>query len=133
MRAPVWGLPDPLSVNVIIPARSTPLGESTFVNLTPTVHDAPGARGTPVQVFDPAMTLKKYVPSVPPETATLVTFSEAPPAAAVLVNVMVPVPLKVPVGNVIVNGLGVIDTGDCVAAPVPVSVTGEPVTAAPRL
>src|SRR5215469_14278347 len=126
MRGPDCGLPAPLSVNVIVPARSTPLGEVTFVNLTPTVHDAPGARGTPVQVFDPATTLNKYV-TLPLDAATLVTFTEAPPAAAVLVNVTVPVPLRVPVGNVIVNGLGVIDTGDCVAVPVPVSVTGEPV------
>ena len=86
-----------------------------------------------MQVFVPAMTLKKYVPRLPPETTTLVTFTEAPPAAAVLVNVIVPVPVAVPVGNVIVNGLGVIDTVALVAVPVPVSVTGEPVTAAPRL
>ena len=131
MRAPVWGLPDPLSVNVIIPARSTPLGESTFVNLTPTVHDAPGARGTPVQVSDPATMLKKYVRIDPPETAILLTFTEALPAGAVLVNVIVPVPVMVPVGNVILNGFGAIDTADRVAVPVPVNVTGEPVTVAP--
>ena len=34
-----------------------------------------------------------------------------------------------PVASVIVNGFGVIDSADRVATPVPVSVTGEPVTA----
>ena len=57
-------------MNVIVPARSTPLGEVTFVNLTPTVHDAPGARGTPVQVFDPAH--EKIVFAIPPAYAMLV-------------------------------------------------------------
>jgi len=48
-------------VNVIVPLRFEPLGEVTLVNLTATVHDAPGAKVAPVQLSGPASapTLKK--------------------------------------------------------------------------
>jgi hypothetical protein len=68
---------------------------------------------------------------VPPPTATEETVIWEPPVAAVFVRVTVPVPVLTPVANVIVSGFGVIDTLARVATPVPVSVTGEPVTVAP--
>ena len=49
------------------------------------------------------------------------------PSVEVFFSVTVPVPVGVPVGSVMVSGLGVIDTVPR-ATPVPVSVTGEPVT-----
>lgn len=74
------------------------------MNLTVTVHAAPGARTTPVQLFGPASapTRKKYVLSEPPDTDTLLTVVETPPAACVLVNVTSAVPVADPVGRVIV-------------------------------
>jgi len=69
---------------------------------------------------------------LPPETATLLTVNCAPvPAGAVLAKVTVLVPVREPVGNVMVSGLGVIDTVARVATPVPASVTGVGVTVAP--
>jgi len=53
------------------------------------------------------------------------------PMGAVLVNVTTPVPLGLPLGNVIVNGFGVIDTVARAATPVPVSVTGAIVAPVP--
>ena len=50
MSWPDCGLPAPLSVNRIVPARFTPRVAVTFVNLTPTVQVAPGASVVPVQV-----------------------------------------------------------------------------------
>jgi len=69
----------------------------------------------------------------PPETATLLTATCEPPAAAVFVNVTVPVPVKfsIPLGSVIVSGFGEIDMVARVATPVPVNVTGVGVTVAP--
>jgi hypothetical protein len=66
-----------------------------------------------------------------PETATLVTATFEPPAAAVLVKVTVPDPDSVPDGNVTVSGLGEIDTLARAATPVPVRLTGVGVTVAP--
>jgi hypothetical protein len=66
-----------------------------------------------------------------PETATLVTATFDPPAAAVFVSVTIAVLLSVPEGSVIVSGLGAIDTVARAATPVPVSATGDPVTVAP--
>src|ERR1700757_769123 len=132
MRLPVCGLPAPLSVNTIVPARSTPLGEPTLVNLTPTVQLAPGARVAPQQLSAPTTLLKKKVVRLPPETASEATVMLAPVVAgAVFVRVTAHVPVLTPAANVIVSGLGVIDTVARVATPVPVSVTGEPVTVAP--
>ena len=116
---------------MIVPARFTPLGDRTFVNLTPTVHDAPGARLAPVQVFCPATALKKLVSRVPPVTETPVTATDVPPTGAVLVRLTIPVPVRTPVGKVIVSGFGAIETVPRVVTPVPVSVTGDPVTVAP--
>jgi hypothetical protein len=124
-------------VNVIVPARFTPPAEVTFVNRTPTVHEAPGASVVPVQVSAPATALKNQVRRLlpaPEETATPVTVADAPVAALpVFVNVTVPVPLRglPPAANVIVSGFGVIDTVARVATPVPVKVTGVGVTVAP--
>jgi len=116
----------------MVPARFVPRVEPTFVNLTVTVHDAPGASVVPVQLSGPASgpTRKKYVNREPPLTDTLLTVTEALPAAAVLVRVAMPVPLPDPLGSVMVNGEGEIPT---VAgfAPVPLRATGEPVTVAP--
>lgn len=134
MRLPVCGLPVPLSVNTIVPRRSTPLAELTFVNLTPTVHDCPGVRVVPVQVSCPATALKNQVKRPPPGelTATPVTVI-CEVLVALFVNVTVPVPVLglEPAGKVIVSGFGVIDTVARVATPVPVSVTGVGVTVAP--
>ena len=104
-----------------------------LVNLTDTVQLVPGAMFAPVQVSGPARgpLVKRYVSMVPPVADTLVTATLDPPAAAVFVSVTVPVPVLPPVGKVIVNGLGVIDTVARAATPVPVSVTGEGVTVAP--
>src|ERR1700757_4338445 len=119
MRLPVCGLPAPLSVNTIVPARSTPLGEPTLVNLTPTVQLAPGVRVAPVQLSAPTTLLKKKVVRLPPnETASEATVMLAPVVAgAVFVRVTVPVPVVQAavgvgeqLGKVIVSGLGVIDT-----------------------
>lgn len=128
------GLAFPLSVNVKVPVRVVPLAEPVLVNLTVTVHDAPGAMIAPVQLSGPASvpTLKKYVRIDPPVAAMLDTVTFEPPTAAVLVKVTVPVPvmLVAPVGNVISSGLGRIVTAGA-APPVPVSVTVEPVTVVP--
>jgi hypothetical protein len=77
--------------------------------------------------------LKKKVVRLPPnETVSEATVMLAPVVAgAVFVSVTVPVPVLTPVANVIVSGFGVIDTLARAATPVPVSVTGEPVTVAP--
>ena len=103
-----------------------------FVNLTATVHVAPGARVVPVQLSGPANTptLKKYVNREPPLTDTLLTVTAALPAGAVLVSVTVPTPEIDPLGSVIVAGEGVMATVPGLV-PVPVSATGEPVTVAP--
>lgn len=66
-----------------------------------------------------------------PAAETLVTETFDPPAAAVFVSVTVPEPDSVPVGRVMVNGFGLIETVARVATPVPVSVTGVGVTVAP--
>jgi len=129
-----------LSVNTIVPGRDVvpPVAELTLVNLTFTVQVAPGAKVVPVHVSDPGVTkldsaLKNQVkrPEPAPEfTATLLTVTDAPPAAAVLRNVTVPIPVpKLPVGvaTVINSGFGVMDTL-AGATPVPDSATGDPVT-----
>ena len=108
----------------------------TSENRTPTVQLAPGASVVPVQVSLPRTTLKSHTPPVKdapaPATATPVTVKLAPVVAAdVFVSVTVPVPVVVPVGREMDNGLGVIDTAARAATPVPVSVTGDPVTVAP--
>jgi hypothetical protein len=111
-----------------------------LVNLTVTVQLVPGAMFCPVQVSGPARgpLVKRYVSMVPPVAATLVTATLDPPAAAVFVRLTVPVPavqarigVGEQLGKVIVSGFGVIDTVARAAKPVPVSVTGEPVTVAP--
>ena len=77
-------------------------------------------------------TLKKYVKILPPDTATLETVKLAPVVVgAVLVRVTTLVPVNVPVGNVILSGLGRIDTVARAVTPVPVSDTGVGVTVAP--
>lgn len=110
-----------------------PRGDSTLVNRTVTVQNPPGASTAPVQLSGPASTptLKKYVNREPPEVAMFVTVICAPPVGAVLVNVTRPVPVRFPDGRVMVSGFGVIDTVARDATPVPVRVTGEPVTVAP--
>jgi hypothetical protein len=74
--------------------------------------------------------LKKNVVSVPPETDTLLTVVEVPPAAWVLVKVTRPVPVADPVGRVIVNGFGAIETAARVETPVPLRMTEVGVTVA---
>ena len=103
------------------------------MNLTVTVQLAPGARVVPVQLSGPASapTLKKKVKGEPPETATLETVIWAPVPGAVLARVIIPVPVMVPVGKVILSGFGAIDTVARVKTPVPLSKTGVGVTAAP--
>ena len=81
-----------------------------------------------MQAFVPAV---KAQISPDPETATLVTATSDPPAAAVFVSVTVPDPEKVPEARVMVNGFGLIETVARVATPVPVSVTVVGVTVAP--
>jgi len=75
--------------------------------------------------------LKKYVVSVPPDTAMLLTAVDVPPAAWVLVNVTSAVPVTDPVGSVIVCGFGEIKTVARIDTPVPLSVTETGVTVAP--
>ena len=87
-----------------------------------------GARLAPVQLSVPFVQ-DQIRPE--PETATLVTATEDPPAAAVLVSVTVDDPDKVPEGKVIVSGFGEIDTVARVNTPVPVSDTDVGVTVAP--
>ena len=101
------------------------------MNLTLTVQAAPGAKVVPVQLSASALKnqVRPFEPA-PEFTATLLTVTEAPPAAAVFLNVTVPVPLprlSVGVATVINSGFGVIDTV-AGAMPVPESGTGEPVT-----
>jgi len=129
MSVPACGLPVALSVNVMVPARLTPLGDKPFVNLTPTVHVPPGARTVPVHVSAPATALKDQLrppPPIPFVTATPVTVTGE--VVEVLVRVTAPVPVIVPVANVIVKGLGVIDTVPGVT-PVPLRAIGEPLMA----
>ena len=64
---------------------------------------------------------------MPPVTATAVTVTGE--VAEVFVKVTVPVPVFAPVGKVIVRGLGVTVTVPR-GTPVPLSATGDPVTAA---
>jgi len=115
-----------VSVKVIAPVWVPT--DKIRMNLTPTVQLAPGARAAPVQVSVPLIQAQI---SPAPVTATLVTATFDPPAAAVLVRVTVLVPVSVPAGSVIVSGFGVIDTVAVVATPVPLIETGEPVTVAP--
>ena len=117
-------------MNVIVPVRFAPLAERRLVNLTDTEQLAPGATVAPVQVSGPAKgpLVNMYVSRVPPLTATLVTCTDAPPAAAVFVSVTVPVPVELPVGNEMVSGEMLTVAG---AVPVPVSVTAAGVTVAP--
>ena len=117
-------------MNVIVPLRLGPRAENTFVNLTVTVQLLPGCSVAPVQLSGPANapTLKKYVRALPPDTATLLTVMKAPPAAAVFVSVTTCVPVTWPDGNVIVSGLGAIDTVARAATTLPESGTGEPTT-----
>src|SRR5260370_30695304 len=129
MSVPACGLPVALSVNVMVPARLTPLGDKPFVNLTPTVHVPPGTRTLPVNVSTPATGLKDQLrppPPIPFVTATPVTVTGE--VVEVLVRVTAPVPVIVPVANVIVKGLGVIDTVPGVT-PVPLRAIGEPLLA----
>jgi hypothetical protein len=81
-----------------------------------------------VQAFVPAV---KDQIRPDPVTATLVTETSDPPAAAVFVSVTVPDPDRVPEAKVMVSGFGEIDTVARVATPVPVSDTGVGVTVAP--
>ncbi len=118
-----------MSVKVMVPARLTPLVDVTLVNLTPTVQVPPGAKTVPVHVSAPATALKNQVRTVPPETATPVTVTGE--VVEVLVRVTVPVPIRglaVPVANVIVKGLGVIETVPG-GTPVPLRAIGEPLMA----
>ena len=103
--------------------------EPRRLKLTVTVHVCAGARLAPVQVFVPICVQAQIRPA--PETATLVTATSDPPAAAVLVSVTVDDPVRVPDGKVIVSGFGEIDTVARAVTAVPVSVTGVGVTVAP--
>ena len=47
----LWGEPDPVCVNVMVPVRGPVI--RILVTLTSTVQDAPGARLVPVQVSAP--------------------------------------------------------------------------------
>jgi hypothetical protein len=60
----------------------------------------------------------------------LLTVVDVPPAACALVKVIRPVPVADPVGRVIVNGFGEIETVARVETPVPLSVTDAGVTVA---
>ena len=120
-----------MSVNLMVPARLTPLGDKPFVNLTPTVHVPPDARTFPVHVSAPATALKDQLrppPPIPFVTATPVTVTGE--VVEVLVRVTVPVPFRGlgPAASVIVKGLGVIDTAPG-GTPVPLRAIGEPVMA----
>jgi len=118
-------------VNVIVPRRFTPRAvPARLLNLTVTAQLAPGANAAVQELF---VTEKLKVVDEPPVavTATLVTDTCAPPAAAVFVKVTTPVPLVEPVGKVMVKGFGDIDKLACVATPVPLSVTTAGVTVAP--
>ena len=81
--------------------------------------------------------MQPFVPAVKaqikpaPLTATLVTETLDPLAAAVFVSVTVPDPERVPEARVMVSGFGLIETVARVATPVPVSDTGVGVTVAP--
>jgi hypothetical protein len=118
-------------VNAIVPARFVPLVEVTLVNLTETVQLAPGAMAAPVQLSGPANAPfeKKNVSADPPLAATAVTETCDPPAAALFVSVTNPVPLATPVASVMVGAE--MATAARPVTPVPVSVTGVGVTAAP--
>lgn len=124
-----------MSVKVIVPARFTPLGDSTLVKSTTTVQDAPGAKFVPVQLSAPpksALSEKNQVNSpLPAEVIETPVTATDDALAAGLVSVTVPVPEKVPAANVIVSGFGEIVTVPRVATPVPLNATGEPVTVAP--
>jgi hypothetical protein len=77
------------------------------------VHDPPGARVVPVQVSAPAVStlLKNQVSMlepVPEVTVTVLTVTDD--VVEAFASVTVPVPVKVPVGKVIVSGLGAIET-----------------------
>jgi hypothetical protein len=102
--------------------------ERTRLNVAPTVQLLPGARFTPVQLSAPLVQVQTR-PA--PVTLTAVTATLDPPAAAVFVSVTTAVLLSVPLGSVIVSGLGAIDTVAFAATPAPVSATGDPVTVAP--
>jgi hypothetical protein len=119
-------------VNLIVPVRFVPLAAVPFVNLTPTVQVAPGANVAPVQLSAPMTLLNRKPVPGPFWTVTLLTvICAALVPVAVFVSVTVPVPVFTPVGSVMVSGLGVIVTVAPLATPVPVRVTGEPVTVAP--
>lgn len=102
------------------------------MNLTFIVQAAPGAKLAPVQVStSPLKNQVKRPEPVPDATATEVTVTAALPGAAVFFSVTVPVPLPaLPIGVVIliVSGFGVSETLEG-GAPVPLSETGDPVTA----
>jgi hypothetical protein len=116
----------------MLPVRVVPRGELTFVNRTLTVQDAPGASVAPVHVSAPDTALKNQVDMLPPETPTLVTNVEVPPAGEALVKVTTPVPVPEPVAKVIKSGFGEIDTVALVLTPVPVRLTGRGVTVSPE-
>jgi len=124
VSTPACGEPVAVSVKVMAP-RCVPT-DPTRVNRTVAVQLAAGAKFVPMQVSE---SLVKAQISPAPDTVTLVTATLEPPAAVEFVNVTVPVPVRVPDGNVIVNG--VIDTVPRVATLVPVKVSGEFVTVAP--
>jgi len=114
----------------MVPVRLVPLGASRLVNRTVTVHEAPGARSAPVQVFVPAMMLNAYW-RLAGETATAVTWVDVPPVAEAFVRVTTPTPVifPAPVGSVIVSGLGETETVALAVTPVAVRVTEAGVTA----
>jgi hypothetical protein len=102
-----------------------------LVNRTPTVQAAPGAKVVPVQLSESVLKnqVRAFAPA-PEFTATLLTVTEAPPAAAVFLKVTVPVPVpkfRIGVATVIDSGFGVTDTV-AGTTPVPDRATGEPVT-----
>jgi hypothetical protein len=123
VSGPDCGELSPLSVNVIVPVLLTPRAALLLVNLTDTVHDAPGASVTPVQLSGPASAplLNKNCPGLPPDALMFVTTICAPPAAAVLAKVTNPVPVLTPLGSVIVGAE--IETPERVATLVPVRFT----------
>lgn len=100
------------------------------MNRTVTVHDAPGARAVPEHVSDPATMLNVKF-RLTGATATFVTWVDVPPAGDAFVRVTTPVPLRDPVGSVIVSGFGEIETVARVATLMPVRATGVGVTVSP--
>ena len=99
--------------------------ESKRENWTDTAQEAPGARFVPTQV-SPVFFVKAHMRPAPVTLSAVIATLDA--LTALFVTVTVPEPVRVPAGRVMLGG--VIVKVPLVATPVPVSVTGEPVTVA---